>query len=104
MYIQYVCFTCTYTLFGSIMLPFPCSIPMLHSHVPFQLEVQERTQQYLAIQEGSEHQQRMTNELVQTLVQKIGDISDVFGSDHSNSKLPDVSFIGNRNWNLVKVI
>jgi len=52
--------------------------------------VQERTQQFLAIQEVSDLRQKTTTELVQTLVEKIADISEVFGNEES-SKLPDVS-------------
>ena len=52
--------------------------------------VQERTQQFLAIQEVSDLRQKTTTELVQTLVEKIADISEVFGNEES-SKLPNVS-------------
>jgi len=51
--------------------------------------VQERTQQFLAIQEVSDLRQKTTSELVQTLVEKIADISEVFSNEES-SKLPDV--------------
>ena len=61
---------------------FPYSIP--------QFEVQERTQQFLAIQEVSEMRHRTATELVQTLVEKIADISEVF-EENSHSKLPSVS-------------
>ena len=55
-----------------------------------QAMVQERTQQFLAIQEVSDLRQKTTSELVQTLVEKIADISEVFGNEEA-SKLPDVS-------------
>ena len=61
---------------------FPFSIP--------QFEVQERTQQFLAIQEVSEMRQRTATDLVETLVEKIADISEVF-EENSPSKLPTVS-------------
>ena len=63
------------------MLSFPFSIP--------QYEVQERTQQFLAIQEVSELRSHTATELVQTLVEKIADISEVFEGS-SQSKLPSV--------------
>jgi len=72
------------------------SIPYLYDDLfPFlfcvlQAMVQERTQQFLAIQEVSDLRQKTTSELVQTLVEKIADISEVFGNEEA-SKLPDVS-------------
>lgn len=71
------------TLSHIIIFHTPYSIP--------QYEVQERTQQFLAIQEIGEMRQYNATELVQTLVEKIADISEVF-EENSNSKLPSVSF------------
>ena len=70
----------------------PFHIFILHS-ISFsilQYELQERTQQFLAIQEVGDLRQRTATDLVQTLVEKIVDISEVF-EENSHSKLPAVS-------------
>jgi len=67
-----------------------CSISFLSSCYIPQYEVQERTQQFLAIEDVSEMRQRTATDLVQTLVEKIADISEVF-EENSHTKLPPVS-------------